>query len=88
MSAGRGSVLLAAVLGSSVVFLDGTVVNVALETIGNELPASVVGRLEGQTYVTSGYLAGERPDAAGWQEDRHLELDGWAGHVFRRAENV
>jgi EmrB/QacA subfamily drug resistance transporter len=57
MSAGRGSVLLAAVLASGVVFLDATVVNVALETIGKELPSSIVGRLEGQTYVTSGYLA-------------------------------
>jgi EmrB/QacA subfamily drug resistance transporter len=53
----RGWVLLAVVLGSAIVFLDGTVVNVALETIGNELPASAVGRLEGLTYVTSGYLA-------------------------------
>jgi MFS family permease len=57
MPVGRGSVLLAAVLGSGVVFLDGTIVNVALETIGQELPASVLGRLEGLTYVTSGYLA-------------------------------
>jgi EmrB/QacA subfamily drug resistance transporter len=57
MPVGRGSVLLAAVLGSGVVFLDGTVVNLALETIGNELPSTVLGRLEGLTYVTSGYLA-------------------------------
>jgi len=57
MTVGRGSVLVAAVLGSGVVFLDGTIVNVALETIGEDLPASVVGRLEGLTYVTSGYLA-------------------------------
>ncbi len=46
----------AVVIGSAVVFLDGTVVNVALETIGRELPATVLGRLEGLTYVTSGYL--------------------------------
>jgi EmrB/QacA subfamily drug resistance transporter len=45
------------VLGSAVVFLDGTIVTVALETIGRELPASIVGELEGLTYVTSGYLA-------------------------------
>lgn len=57
MPGGRGSVLLAAVLGSGVVFLDGTIVNVALEAIGQELPASLLGRLEGLTYVTSGYLA-------------------------------
>ncbi len=49
--------MVAAILGSATVFLDGTVVNVALQKIGEELPASVVGVLEGQTYATSGYLA-------------------------------
>ncbi len=53
----RGAVLLAVVLGSGIVFLDGTIVNVALETIGRDLPSAVVGRLEGLTYVTGGYLA-------------------------------
>src|SRR5450759_950362 len=57
MSSRRGPILLAVVLGSGIVFLDGTIVNVALETIGRELPASLVGRLEGLTYVSSGYLA-------------------------------
>jgi len=52
----RGWILFAVVLGSGVVFLDGTVVNVALQTIGQGLPATVLGRLEGLTYVTSGYL--------------------------------
>ena len=52
----RGWVLFAVVLGSGVVFLDATVVNVALETIGTDLPAAMLGRLEGLTYVTSGYL--------------------------------
>ncbi len=47
----------AAILGSGVVFLDGTVVNVALPKIGEELPASILGVLEGQLYVASGYLA-------------------------------
>jgi EmrB/QacA subfamily drug resistance transporter len=49
--------MLAAILGSSVVFLDGTIVNIALPKIGQELPASVLGVLEGQTYVNTGYLA-------------------------------
>ncbi|MFL5755662.1 MAG: MFS transporter [Chloroflexota bacterium] len=48
--------MLAAILGSGVVFLDGTIVNVALKRIG-ELPSTIFGTLEGQTYVTSGYLA-------------------------------
>jgi EmrB/QacA subfamily drug resistance transporter len=49
--------LLAAILGSSVVFLDGTIVNVALPQIGKTLPATLVSVLEGQTYVVGGYLA-------------------------------
>jgi EmrB/QacA subfamily drug resistance transporter len=49
--------LLATVIGSGAVFLDGTIVNVALPRIGRELPASLVAVLEGQTYVVSGYLA-------------------------------
>jgi EmrB/QacA subfamily drug resistance transporter len=49
--------LVATIIGSGAVFLDGTIVNVALKQIGQQLPASVVGVLEGQTYVVSGYLA-------------------------------
>jgi EmrB/QacA subfamily drug resistance transporter len=49
--------LVATVIGSGAVFLDGTIVNVALPRIGRELPATVVNVLEGQTYVVSGYLA-------------------------------
>jgi EmrB/QacA subfamily drug resistance transporter len=49
--------LVATVIGSGSVFLDGTIVNVALPRIGRELPSSLFGVLEGQTYVVSGYLA-------------------------------
>lgn len=49
--------LVATVIGSGAVFLDGTIVNVALPRIGRELHASLVGVLEGQAYVVSGYLA-------------------------------
>src|SRR3954463_13484774 len=49
--------LVATVIGSGAVFLDGTIVNVALPKIGKELPATLVGVLEGQTYIVSGYLA-------------------------------
>ena len=49
--------LLSAILGSGIVFLDGTVVNIALKRIGEELPTSFFGVLEGQAYVVSGYLA-------------------------------
>lgn len=49
--------LVATIIGSGAVFLDGTIVNVALPRIGTELSATLVSVLEGQTYVVSGYLA-------------------------------
>ena len=52
----RGWTLVAVVLGSSIVFLDSTIVNVALKAIGEQLPSSVVGVLEGESYVVNGYL--------------------------------
>jgi MFS family permease len=48
--------LIAAILGSGCVFLDSSVVNVALPQIGRQLPVHLFGVLEGQTYVYSGYL--------------------------------
>jgi EmrB/QacA subfamily drug resistance transporter len=48
--------MVAAVLGSGVVFLDGTVIGVALPRIGRELPVHLVGVLEGQSYVYNAYL--------------------------------
>jgi len=52
----KRATLVAAVLGSGVVFLDSTVVNVALPRIGQELPTSILGVLEGQSYIYNGYL--------------------------------
>jgi EmrB/QacA subfamily drug resistance transporter len=49
--------MLAAILGSAMVFLDSTIVNLALPSIGRELPTTIVSVLEGQTYVVSAYLA-------------------------------
>ncbi len=49
--------MLAAILGSSMVFLDGTVMALALRRIGEDLPPSLVSTLEGQTYAVSGFLA-------------------------------
>jgi EmrB/QacA subfamily drug resistance transporter len=49
-------ILVAAVLGSGIVFLDSTVVNVALHRIGTDLPRSFLGVLEGQSYVYNAYL--------------------------------
>jgi EmrB/QacA subfamily drug resistance transporter len=45
------------VIGSGAVFLDGTIVNAALKHIGQELPGTLVGVLEGQAYIVGGYLA-------------------------------
>ena len=52
----RGT-LAVAILGSAIVFLDGSFVHIALPRIGAQLESSILGRLEAQTYVTSGYLA-------------------------------
>ena len=52
----RRWILIAAVLGSGIVFLDSTVVNVALPRIGRELPRVWLGVLEGQSYVYNAYL--------------------------------
>jgi EmrB/QacA subfamily drug resistance transporter len=51
-SAGARWLIAAAVLGSGIAMLDGTVVNVALPTIGRELHAD----LTGQQWVIDGYL--------------------------------
>jgi EmrB/QacA subfamily drug resistance transporter len=57
LTASQRRTMLATILGSSMVFLDGTIVNLALPRIGRELPATLVSTLEGQTYVVGGYLA-------------------------------
>ncbi len=47
---------MAAVLGSATVFLDSTMVSVALPKIGRELPSRLFAVLEAQSYVYNGYL--------------------------------
>jgi EmrB/QacA subfamily drug resistance transporter len=54
MNTKRGT-LLAAILGSGIVSLDVSVVTVALPRIGQQLPRSLVGVFEGQSYVYNGY---------------------------------
>lgn len=49
----------AAILGSCIVFLDSSVVTVALPRIGRDVPAHLFGVLEGQSYVYNGYLLAE-----------------------------
>jgi EmrB/QacA subfamily drug resistance transporter len=48
--------LFAAILASGIVFIDSTVVNVALPRIGRELPSTMLGVLEAQSYVYNAYL--------------------------------
>ncbi|MEP6680241.1 MAG: DHA2 family efflux MFS transporter permease subunit [Chloroflexota bacterium] len=52
----RSWTLVAVVLATGIVFLDSTVVNVALSALGRELPSTLVATLEGQSYVVYGYL--------------------------------
>lgn len=52
----QNGTLLAAILGTGVVFLDSTVVNVALQRIGEDLPSGFFGVLEGESYVYNSYL--------------------------------
>jgi EmrB/QacA subfamily drug resistance transporter len=88
MTATQRWTLLAAILGSAMVFLDGTIVNVALPRIGRELPSTLVSTLEGQTYVVGGYLAtlaallilaGALADHYGRRRVFALGLAGFAG---------
>ena len=66
----RGT-LWAAILGSCIVFLDSSVVTVALPRIARDLPAHVLGTLEGESYVYNGYLLAESSFLilAGWLTD-------------------
>jgi len=78
--------LVAVVLGSGIVFLDSTIVNVALKAIEQQLPTTFVGKLEGQTYIVQGYLltlsallilAGALADAYGRRRMFILGLSGF-----------
>ena len=48
--------MVAVVLGSGIVFLDTSVVNLALPRIGQDLPSTMFGTLEAQSYVANGYF--------------------------------
>ena len=52
---GRGT-MVAVILGSAIVFLDTSVVNLALPRIGEDLGSDVFGTLEAQSYVAYGYF--------------------------------
>jgi EmrB/QacA subfamily drug resistance transporter len=48
--------MIAVVLGSGIVFLDTSVVNLALPRIGRDLSSTLFGTLEAQSYVANGYF--------------------------------
>lgn len=48
--------MLAVILGSGIVFLDSTVVNVALPKIGEDLQSSLIGKFAAENFVYYGYL--------------------------------
>ncbi|MCA1833440.1 MAG: MFS transporter [Actinomycetota bacterium] len=56
MSSSKRWTITAAVLGSGIVFLDSTVVNVALPKIGEDLQSSFLGKFAAENFVYYGYL--------------------------------
>jgi EmrB/QacA subfamily drug resistance transporter len=48
--------MVAVILGSGIVFLDTSVVSLALPRIGQDLPSNLFGTLEAQSYVANGYF--------------------------------
>jgi EmrB/QacA subfamily drug resistance transporter len=79
--------LLAVILGSGIVFLDTSVVNLALPRIGEALSSDLFGTLEAQSYVANGYfvtlsalliLAGALSDSFGRRRMFAIGLVGFA----------
>ncbi|MGH2694385.1 MAG: MFS transporter [Actinomycetota bacterium] len=79
--------LVAVVLGSGIVFLDTSVVNLALPRIGEELSSDLFGTLEAQSYIANGYfltlsalliLAGALSDFFGRRRMFAIGLGGFA----------
>ena len=59
-----------------------TDVAVANITIGDA--HTVAGRVGARTLITSGYLASEQIDPAGWEQAKRLEANGWAADLLTR----
>jgi ribosomal protein L11 methyltransferase len=58
---------------------DVAVANVLLRPV-----EAILVRLDAAEAVTSGYLAGERPDHVGWEHVESTARDGWSADHFRR----
>jgi hypothetical protein len=57
--------------------VDLVVANIDLRAVRALLTRRPAGRA-----ITSGYLAGDRPTASGWEQVERAELDGWAADVL------
>lgn len=57
-----------------------TVANVTLEAV-----EAVADRVEGNGFISSGYVASERPRLEGWSHRARREDDGWAADAFVRS---
>jgi ribosomal protein L11 methyltransferase len=59
-------------------------VDVVVANIDLGVAERLLERVAARTAVTSGYLAHERPSAAGWIAEVRLEYEGWAADVLAR----
>ena len=58
--------------------------DVAVANVLLDPAEAILGRLEAEVAITSGYLAGERPAHAGWRHRETAVRDGWAADRFER----
>jgi ribosomal protein L11 methyltransferase len=59
-------------------------VAVAVANIAREPVERAAERFRGHAFVSSGYLAAERPAPVGWRVVERREADGWAADLLRR----
>lgn len=83
-TAANGVKVVARVLDATAAALPAADVAVANVTLG--AVDAILARLDANRAVTSGYLAADRPAAAGWRPTARLELDGWAADVLSRGD--
>lgn len=55
---------------------------VLVANIDRSVVEALLARRPARRAITSGYLAGEAPDAPGWTLVESLELEGWSAHVL------
>jgi ribosomal protein L11 methyltransferase len=58
--------------------------DVAVANIALPVVEAVAARVPARIFVSSGYLAGERPAVTGWRAVERLESEGWAADLLER----